>query len=322
PVDGHGGSGHDPPILDFATPQQTQKLAELNAELKKVADEVVEMEKTVFPPPAPAPATQVTTVATTVAATTVATTQTAKPQAASKPSTQATSLASTPPAKPEAEGKAFTAADSPAAAGLSGNIIEALRQRPENRAGQFLLEIINHYKDSNPRYADAIARVKKAIDQRDEFNTTTPRVMVMQELPKTRDAFVLTKGSYDKPADKVTARTPSTLPAVAEGEKKDRLALAKWLFSSEHPLTSRVIVNRYWQQFFGAGIVKTAEDFGVQGERPSHPELLDWLAVEFRESGWDVKHVYRLIVTSAAYRQSSKVTADLLERDPENRLLA
>src|SRR5439155_23775396 len=194
--------------------------------------------------------------------------------------------------------------------------------KPENRAGQFLLEIINHYKDSNPKYADLIGRLKKAIDERNAFNESIPRVMVMQELPKPRDAFVLTKGSYDKPADKVAARTPSTLPAVAESEKKDRLALAKWLCSPEHPLTARVTVNRYWQQFFGAGIVKTSEDFGVQGERPSHPELLDWLAVEFRQSGWDVKHVHRLIVTSAAYRQSSKVTADLLERDPENRLLA
>jgi hypothetical protein len=133
---------------------------------------------------------------------------------------------------------------------------------------------------------------------------------------------VLTKGSYDKPAAKVTARTPSTLPSLPEGSRADRLALARWLFSSAHPLTARVTVNRYWQQFFGVGIVKTVEDFGVQGERPSHPELLDWLAVEFRESGWDVKHIHRLIVTSAAYRQVSNVTPQLFERDPENRLLA
>jgi len=147
-------------------------------------------------------------------------------------------------------------------------------------------------------------------------------VMVMQELPKPRDSFVLTKGSYDKPAAKVKAHTPSTLPSLPDKVKPDRLALARWLFSPEHPLTARVAVNRYWQQFFGVGIVKTVEDFGVQGERPSHPELLDWLAVEFRESGWDVKHLHRLIVTSATYRQASKVTPESFERDPENRLLA
>jgi hypothetical protein len=112
------------------------------------------------------------------------------------------------------------------------------------------------------------------------------------------------------------------LPALSADTKKDRLALAKWLFAPEHPLTARVTVNRQWQQFFGVGIVKTADDFGVQGERPVHPELLDWLAVQFRESGWNVKAMHRLIVTSAAYRQSSKVTAETFERDPENRLIA
>jgi hypothetical protein len=104
--------------------------------------------------------------------------------------------------------------------------------------------------------------------------------------------------------------------------KADRLQLAQWIFSSENPLTARVSVNRFWQMFFGTGLVKTTEDFGVQGERPSHPELLDWLAVDFVESKWDIKHLVRLIVTSAAYRQSSRVSPELRERDPDNRLLA
>src|SRR5262249_13755511 len=139
---------------------------------------------------------------------------------------------------------------------------------------------------------------------------------------KPRETFVLTRGQYNKPAAKVEAGTPAVLPPFAADLPVNRLGLARWLTSREHPLTARVTVNRLWQQFFGVGLVKTVEDFGVQGERPVHPELLDWLANEFMESGWDVKHLVRLIVTSATYRQSSRVTAALFEREPDNRLLA
>jgi hypothetical protein len=120
--------------------------------------------------------------------------------------------------------------------------------------------------------------------------------------------------------------TPASLPKATTGwlprRPGTRLALANWIVSSDNPLTARVTVNRFWQMFFGTGLVKTTEDFGVQGERPSHPELLDWLAVEFVESKWDIKHLLRLIVTSATYRQSSRVTPELRERDPDNRVLA
>ena len=115
---------------------------------------------------------------------------------------------------------------------------------------------------------------------------------------------------------------PAILPPWPKDAPKNRLGLAKWLLDPCHPLTARVTVNRFWQQYFGTGIVKTVEDFGLQGEHPSHPDLLDWLATEFVRSGWDVKHLQRLIVTSATYRQSCRVTPELLARDPENRLLA
>jgi hypothetical protein len=115
---------------------------------------------------------------------------------------------------------------------------------------------------------------------------------------------------------------PAALPDIPEGAPSNRLTLARWLVSEENPLTARVTMNRFWQQVFGTGIVKTAEDFGTQGEPPSHPDLLDWLAVEFIESGWDVKHMLKLIVMSSTYRQSSHVTQEKLQRDPYNRLLA
>jgi hypothetical protein len=145
--------------------------------------------------------------------------------------------------------------------------------------------------------------------------------MVMEE-GTPRETHVLERGEYDKPGEKVTPGVPGILSAPSSSHPQNRLDLATWLTSPSNPLTARVAVNRYWQMYFGRGLVKTSEDFGTQGERPSHPELLDWLADEFMRSGWDVKALQRLIVTSATYRQSSRVTAELLARDPENRLLA
>ena len=149
-----------------------------------------------------------------------------------------------------------------------------------------------------------------------------PTTLVMEEMKEPRPTFVLLRGAYDKPGERVTAATPAVLPALADDEPRNRLGLARWLVSPQNPLTARVTVNRLWQQIFGTGLVKTSEDFGAQGEPPSHPELLDWLAGEFIRSGWDVKHMMQLMVTSATYRQQSRLTPLLRERDPENRLLA
>ncbi|MEX2577825.1 MAG: PSD1 and planctomycete cytochrome C domain-containing protein [Verrucomicrobiales bacterium] len=149
-----------------------------------------------------------------------------------------------------------------------------------------------------------------------------PVVMIMEEQEEVRPSFVLDRGDYESPGERVTPGVPETLRGPADELPANRLGLARWLVDEENPLTARVTVNRYWQLFFGTGLVKTSEDFGVQGEAPSHPDLLDWLAVEFRESGWDVKHLHRLIATSATYRQSSRLRDGLGERDPENRLLA
>lgn len=165
-------------------------------------------------------------------------------------------------------------------------------------------------------------QIKERTDRRDALKKEVPIVMVMQERSQPRETFLLVRGQWDKHGEKLTAGVPSQLGPPLEGAPASRLGLAQWLVSGEHPLTARVTVNRYWQLFFGVGLVKTAEDFGAQGERPSHPELLDWLAAEFVDSGWDVKAMHRLIVTSATYRQSSKITPALAERDPENRMLA
>ncbi|MSO21788.1 MAG: DUF1553 domain-containing protein [Acidobacteria bacterium] len=145
---------------------------------------------------------------------------------------------------------------------------------------------------------------------------------VQQEKDGKAYANVLFRGMYDQPKDKVEANTPSVLPPMLSSLPRNRMGLARWLLDPVHPLTSRVTVNRVWQEMFGTGIVKTADDFGSQGEAPSHPELLDWMAVEFRENGWDLKKFYKLMVTSASYRQAAVSTPLKLEKDPENRLLS
>jgi hypothetical protein len=146
-------------------------------------------------------------------------------------------------------------------------------------------------------------------------------VQVMAEMARPRETFVLGRGDYRNHGEKVTPAVPTLFPPLSKDAPANRLGLAEWLFSPQHPLTARVAVNRYWQLYFGTGLVKTAEDFGSQGDAPVQRELLDWLACEFQKN-WDVKALQRLIVTSATYRQSSQVTPELLEKDPENRLLA
>ena len=167
-----------------------------------------------------------------------------------------------------------------------------------------------------------LAELKAARKQEADFEDTLPTVMVMRELPEPRAAHLLIRGNYDRPGDKVERATPAWLPPMPAGAPNNRLGLATWLVDPSHPLTARVAVNRYWEMAFGTGLVKTADNFGSQGEPPSHPELLDWLATEFVRTGWDVKAMQKLIVTSATYRQRSSVTADLLQQDPGNRLLA
>jgi hypothetical protein len=158
--------------------------------------------------------------------------------------------------------------------------------------------------------------------ERQEFDAKIPSVMVMADSPSPRDTFLLKRGAYDAPGEKVTAGLPAALAAPRAEWSRDRLGLAQWLVDRANPLTARVAVNRFWQSYFGVGIVKTVDDFGAQGEFPVHPELLDWLAVQFMESGWDVKALQKTIVMSAAYRQASRVTPELLQKDPDNRLLA
>ncbi len=175
------------------------------------------------------------------------------------------------------------------------------------------------------------ASFKKSIDalksEMANVEKSSPTAMVMEEMAKPRDTFLLIRGAYDKHGEKVTPAVPAFLPAIPPGVKHDRLALARWLVDPSHPLVGRVTVNRFWQTIFGTGIVRTAEDFGSQGEQPTHRELLDWLASEFVSGSaesrpWDVKALIRLLVTSATYRQRSFSSPELLAKDPENRLLA
>ncbi len=191
--------------------------------------------------------------------------------------------------------------------------------RSKAESDKLRLSFLNQYAPADIRAA--YTQMMELEQDRDEFWDSLPTVMVMEEMSTRRKTYRLNRGVYDSPAEEVFPGTPSILPPITDAEK-NRLTFAKWLVAPSNPLMSRVTVNRFWQMYFGPGLVKTADNFGSQGEFPSHPELLDWLATTFIESGWDVKAMQRLIVTSATYQQSSTVSPELLERDPENRLLA
>ena len=158
-------------------------------------------------------------------------------------------------------------------------------------------------------------------EQLDHLSAGGDLTLVSWEKSTVPYAHVLTRGVYTARTERVEANTPHFLPPLPPNEPRNRLALAKWTISPENPLTARVTVNRMWYELFGTGLVETTEDFGIMGQRPTHPELLDWLAVEFRDSGWNIKHMYKLMVMSATYRQSSKASSQQLAKDPRNRIL-
>ena len=205
---------------------------------------------------------------------------------------------------------------------LPDNIAAILRSPVDGRDEKDAAALQKYFVTHPRERRVANEAVLKLEAERRAIENRIPTTMVMSEMAVPRDTFVLARGAYDKPSDKVTPAAPAFLPPLPAGAPRNRLALAKWVVDPSNPLPARVAVNRYWQMYFGIGLVKTAEDFGSQGDAPSHPELLDWLATEFVRMGWDVKAIQRLIVTSATYRQASAGSDALRERDPENRLLA
>lgn len=219
-----------------------------------------------------------------------------------------------------------------AATSVAEKIFKTLPEKRTTAEAKKIRMAFLHDLDQHPDHPTVSAKGKEAnaafrdLDnlkmEREKLIESFSTTMVMEEMPTPRATFVLQRGAYDKPGEKVAPGVPATLPAWPQGVKPDRLAFARWLVDPQHPLTARVAVNRAWQMFFGAGLVRTVDDFGSQGEPPTHPELLDWLATEFVRTGWNVKTLHRAIVTSATYRQSSRLSKDLVQRDPDNKFLA
>ena len=167
--------------------------------------------------------------------------------------------------------------------------------------------------------AEELSKLK---DEEKLVKERLPQTLVMEELEKPRQAYIFKRGLYKNRGENVESGDPGRAASHAKGAPRNRLGLAQWLVSSQNPLTARVLVNRIWKQYFGAGIVRTAEDFGIRGELPTNPELLDYLATELVDSKWDLKKLHKRIVLSATYRQASTISKAKLDRDPENRLLA
>ena len=205
---------------------------------------------------------------------------------------------------------------------ISHRLRPLLEVAANDRTAEQKKELASYYRTVAPSLAAARRRLQAARKELDELGIAGTLVMGERSTSEPPSAELRVRGAFLTKGDKVYAATPAALPPLPADQPPSRLALARWLVSRQNPLTARVAVNRFWEQFFGRGLVETSEDFGSQGARPSHPELLDWLAVEFMERGWSMKSIHRLIVTSAAYRQSSAASAALLQRDPYNRLFA
>jgi hypothetical protein len=204
--------------------------------------------------------------------------------------------------------------------------INEIAALPDAKRSKADIDKIHDYFLQNAAPADIQTAWKQVLETRaarDAFAIDLPTVMVMEEMPTPRETHVLIRGAYDQPGEKVTPTVPGFLASTtATKYPGTRLGLAQWLVDPSNPLMARVTVNRFWQNYFGIGIVKTVEDFGSQGDAPSHPELLDWLATEFIRIKWDVKAMQKTIVMSATYQQSSKTNPEMVQRDPENRLLS
>ena len=202
---------------------------------------------------------------------------------------------------------------------------QLLNVAEEDRSEEDRASLMNFYRKLHCLHPDWLALVdqekgvRKALKKLNDSVSTT---LVWKELAKPRQSHVLVRGQYDQPGKPVPRATPAFLPAMPANAPANRLGLAQWLALENHPLTARVAVNRYWQQIFGVGLVKTSEDFGSQGEPPSHPELLDFLAVDFQSHDWDVKRFFKTLVMTDAYTRSSHVSSSAQKTDPENRLLA
>lgn len=223
----------------------------------------------------------------------------------------------------------LTGQDHPDLEGASpfpAEVLAALKTPAEQRNKNQQKTLLDHYREVDVPLRSARQELQKIERQLTSAGFGEVPVMVMQERDgEPRPAYFLHRGQYTEPD--LSEALPRAIPAslhseTLDNQPKDRLELARWIVSPENPLTARVVVNRVWQSLFGTGIVKTTEDFGLQGEMPIHPELLDWLAVEFRESGWNLKALFRLILTSETFQQGSMIDPTLLSRDPENRLLA
>jgi hypothetical protein len=215
--------------------------------------------------------------------------------------------------------------------GFTGGVIDEVRvyartltplevqQVAEVQPDQGQKTLYAHYLQRQDR---EFQRITARLDSLRQLDVSIPHVMIMDEREEQKPAYLLARGAYDAPTEQVERATPEAVLPFDEKYPRDRLGLAQWLVDEAHPLTSRVAVNRFWQLYFGKGIVRTPEDFGNQGELPTHPRLLDWLSVEFRESGWDIKALQKLIVMSATYQQSARITPEKRRKDPENLLLA